>query len=141
MFTRVLHFGLCSFIFRSAFFNGVVFFICLFTFSLIQFFLSSASSAWEALNKHETSYCTTKKELLAVIVAIKNFHPYVYGQNVLLRTDNSAVSWMQSQTVFLVLDKLRLVEIPTLALRLQTISRTLLTIQIWFLSDRLYALV
>jgi hypothetical protein len=50
----------------------------------------------KALNKHETSYCTTRKELLAVIVAIKNFHPYVYGQNVLLRTDNSAVSWMQS---------------------------------------------
>jgi hypothetical protein len=50
----------------------------------------------KALNKHETSYCTTRKELLAVIVAFKNFHPYVCGQNVLLRTDNSAVSWMQS---------------------------------------------
>lgn len=50
----------------------------------------------KALNKHETSYCTTRKELLAVIVAIKNFHPYIYGQNVLLRTDNSAVSWMRS---------------------------------------------
>jgi hypothetical protein len=48
----------------------------------------------KALNKHETSYCTTRKELLAVIVAIKNFHPYVCGQNVLLRTENSAVSWM-----------------------------------------------
>jgi hypothetical protein len=50
----------------------------------------------KALNKHETSYCTTRQELLAVIVAIKNFHPYVYGQNILLRTDKSAVSWMQS---------------------------------------------
>jgi len=50
----------------------------------------------KALNKHETSYCTTRKELLAVIVAIKNFHPYVCGQHALLRTDNSAVSWMQS---------------------------------------------
>jgi hypothetical protein len=49
-----------------------------------------------ALNKHETSYCTTRTELLAVIVAVKNFHPYIYGQNVLLRTDNSTVSWMRS---------------------------------------------
>ena len=29
-------------------------------------------------------------------MALKNFHTYLYGQNVLLRTDNSAVSWMRS---------------------------------------------
>ncbi|CAG2220993.1 Retrovirus-related Pol polyprotein from transposon 17.6,Retrovirus-related Pol polyprotein from transposon 297 [Mytilus edulis] len=50
----------------------------------------------KALNKHEISYCTTRKELLAVIIALKNFHPYVYGRPVLLRTDNAAVSWLQS---------------------------------------------
>ncbi|CAC5404170.1 unnamed protein product [Mytilus coruscus] len=50
----------------------------------------------KALNKHETSYCTTQKDLLAVIIALKNFHPYVYGRPVLLRTDNAAVSWLQS---------------------------------------------
>ncbi|CAG2220985.1 unnamed protein product [Mytilus edulis] len=50
----------------------------------------------KALNKHEISYCTTRKELLAVIIALKNFHPYVYGTPVLLRTDNAAVSWLQS---------------------------------------------
>jgi hypothetical protein len=50
----------------------------------------------KALNKHETSYCTTRKELFAVITALKNFHSYIYGQNVLLRTDNAAVSWMRN---------------------------------------------
>jgi hypothetical protein len=50
----------------------------------------------EALNKHEQSYCVTRKELLAVVVALKNFHSYLYWQEVLLRTDNSAVSWLRS---------------------------------------------
>lgn len=48
----------------------------------------------KALHKHELSYCTTRKELLAVVTALKNFHPYIYGQKVILRTDNAAVSWM-----------------------------------------------
>jgi hypothetical protein len=50
----------------------------------------------KALNKHETSYCTTRKELFAVITALKNVHSYIYGQNVLLRTDYAAVSWMRN---------------------------------------------
>ena len=48
----------------------------------------------KALHKHEISYCTTRKELLAVVTALKNFHPYLYGQKVIIRTDNAAVSWM-----------------------------------------------
>lgn len=50
----------------------------------------------KSLNAHERSYCVTRKELLAVIVALKKFHTYLYGQKVLLRTDNSAVSWMKN---------------------------------------------
>ena len=50
----------------------------------------------KALNKHEVAYCVTRKELLAVIVALKSFHCYLYGQEILLRTDNAAVSWMRS---------------------------------------------
>ena len=50
----------------------------------------------KAMNSHERAYCVTRKELLAVIVALKNFHTYLYGQSVLLRTDNAAVSWMRS---------------------------------------------
>ena len=50
----------------------------------------------KALNKHEASYCTTRKELLAVITALTHFHSYIYGQNVLPHTDNAAVNWMSN---------------------------------------------
>ena len=50
----------------------------------------------KTMNVLEGVYCVTRKELLAVIVALRNFHSYLYGQNVLLRTDNSAVSWMRN---------------------------------------------
>ena len=50
----------------------------------------------KTLNVHERAYCVTRKELLAVAVALKKFHTYLYGQRVLLRTDNSAVSWMKN---------------------------------------------
>lgn len=49
-----------------------------------------------SLNRAETSYCVTRKELLAVVLSLKHFHPYLYGQEVLLRTDNAAVSWMRN---------------------------------------------
>ena len=48
----------------------------------------------KALSKHEVSYCITRKELLAVVTALRNFHPYLHGQEILLRTVNAAVSWM-----------------------------------------------
>ncbi len=50
----------------------------------------------KALNQHEQMYCVTRKELLAVVCALTNFHSYLYGQEVLLRTNNAAVSWMKS---------------------------------------------
>ena len=36
-----------------------------------------------ALNQHEQMYCLTRKELLAVMCALWNFHSYLYGQEVL----------------------------------------------------------
>ena len=50
----------------------------------------------KSLSKTERVYCVTRKELLAVVMALKHFHPYLYGRKVILRTDNSAVSWMRS---------------------------------------------
>lgn len=50
----------------------------------------------KTMNRHEQSYCVTRKELLAVVTALRKFHPYLYGQKVLLRTDNAAVSWVRS---------------------------------------------
>ena len=50
----------------------------------------------KSLNKHEQLYCVTRKELLAVVTSLRVFHSYLYGQEVLLRTDNAAVSWMRT---------------------------------------------
>ena len=50
----------------------------------------------KSLSKTERVYCVTRKELLAVVLALKHFHPYLYGRKIILRTDNSAVSWMRS---------------------------------------------
>lgn len=33
---------------------------------------------------------------MAVVVALKNFPPYLYGQKIHIRTDNAAVSWLRS---------------------------------------------
>ena len=43
------------------------------------------------LSQPERRYCVTRKELLAVVKAIKHFHVYLYGRKFLLRTDHSAL--------------------------------------------------
>jgi hypothetical protein len=50
----------------------------------------------KSLNIHEQQYCVTRKELLAVLNAFNAFHHFLYGQSVLVRTDNAAVSWMRN---------------------------------------------
>ena len=50
----------------------------------------------QSMNVHEQSYCTTRKELLAVVCGLRKFHSYLYGQSIRLRTDNAAVSWLRS---------------------------------------------
>ena len=50
----------------------------------------------KSMNQHEQNSCTTRKELLAAIIAIKTFHSYLYGQEILLWTDNMAVKWLRS---------------------------------------------
>ena len=48
------------------------------------------------LNQSQRNYCVTRRELLAVVKAVKQFHPYLYGQKFLLRTDHSALQWLLS---------------------------------------------
>ena len=50
----------------------------------------------KALTKTKQEYCVTRNELPAVVLALENFHQYVYGREVILRTDNAAVLWMKS---------------------------------------------
>ena len=53
--------------------------------------------ASKTLSASQRNYCTTYKELLAVVKMAKVFRPYIYGQKeVLLRTDHRALLWLQN---------------------------------------------
>jgi len=43
----------------------------------------------KALSAPEKNYCTTRRELLAVVKAVKHFRPYLYGRSFRLRTMDS----------------------------------------------------
>ena len=48
----------------------------------------------KSLSKSERNYCVTRKELLAVIVAVKTYHHYLCGRQFLIRTDHRALKWL-----------------------------------------------
>ncbi|KAK3730941.1 hypothetical protein QZH41_008834, partial [Actinostola sp. cb2023] len=48
------------------------------------------------LTKTEHNYCVTRRELLAVILAIWNFRHYLVGKSFKIRTDHGALQWLMS---------------------------------------------
>jgi hypothetical protein len=46
-------------------------------------------------NKAERNYCVTRRELLAVVLAVQHFRPYLYGRQFLLRTDHASLLWLR----------------------------------------------
>ena len=50
--------------------------------------------ASRALSKPERNYCVTRRELLAVIVFLKQFRQYLYGRRITIRTDHGALRWL-----------------------------------------------
>jgi len=42
----------------------------------------------------EKNNCTTRKELLAVVRAVKHFRPYLYGRTFRLQTDHASLIWL-----------------------------------------------
>ena len=46
----------------------------------------------------ERIYCTTRRELLAVVKAVKHFRPHLYGQKFQTRTDHASLIWLCKQT-------------------------------------------
>ena len=50
----------------------------------------------KTLSKPETRYCVTRRELLAVVKATEHFHPYLYGNPFLIRTDHASLRWLLS---------------------------------------------
>ena len=47
-----------------------------------------------SLDKPERNYCVTRRELLAIVMAVKNYHSYIYGVNITVRTDHGALRWL-----------------------------------------------
>ena len=48
----------------------------------------------KSLTKAERNYCVTRRELLAVMTAIKHYHHYLFGTKFTIRTDHSALRWL-----------------------------------------------
>lgn len=47
-------------------------------------------------SKTERNYCITRRELLAVVDAVKSFHHYLYGRKFQVRTDHISLRWLMS---------------------------------------------
>ena len=52
--------------------------------------------ASKTLSKSERAYCTTYKELLAVVKFCKHFKSYVWGQPLIVRTDHASLTWLKN---------------------------------------------
>ncbi|KRY26847.1 Transposon Ty3-I Gag-Pol polyprotein, partial [Trichinella spiralis] len=46
------------------------------------------------LAKAERRYCATRREMLGLVWALREFRPYLYGQRFLVRTDHSCLRWL-----------------------------------------------
>ena len=50
----------------------------------------------KCFNKAKRRYCTTRKELLAVVCSIKHFHHYLYGRRFRVRSDLGSLRWLMN---------------------------------------------
>jgi len=50
----------------------------------------------KVLGPTQKSYCTTRRELLAVILALQHYRHYLIGAKVILRTDHHSIKWLKT---------------------------------------------
>lgn len=48
----------------------------------------------KTFSKPEGQYCVPRKEFLAVVSSIKNFHHYLYGRHFLVRSEHGTLRWL-----------------------------------------------
>ena len=51
--------------------------------------------ASRSLDRREVNYCITRKELLAVVYAVKYFRQYLLGRSFKIRTDYATLTWLR----------------------------------------------
>lgn len=52
--------------------------------------------ASRSLSHEEQQYCTTRRELLAIVVFLKHFRHYLYGSTIMVRTDHGSLRWLMN---------------------------------------------
>ena len=50
--------------------------------------------ASRTLSRLEQRYCVTRQELLAVVIFVQHFRPYLLGREFLLHTDHGSLTWL-----------------------------------------------
>ena len=50
----------------------------------------------KCFSRTERNYCTTRRELLAVVSSIKYFHHYLYGRHFTVRSDHGSLGWLMN---------------------------------------------
>ena len=50
----------------------------------------------KCFSRTERNYCTTRRELLAVVSSIKYFHHYLYGRHFTVRSDHGSLRWLMN---------------------------------------------
>ena len=50
----------------------------------------------KSLNPAQQKYCTTRRELLAVVATLDHFKGYIWGPKFVVRTDHAALVWLKN---------------------------------------------
>ena len=50
----------------------------------------------KSLSKEQKKYCVTRKEFLAIVFHLKYFRNYLWGREILVRTDHGALQWYKN---------------------------------------------